>query len=653
MATVTSHYKGQSKGSQERAPQDNEAEEKLRYLAMLTQSIADAVIGTDAGYNIISWNEGAQKLYGWQADEVLGKSTFDILPTEFPGNPNGMHDAQEALATQGHWRGEVVQRRKDGSRVDISASVATVLDEHGNITAGVAVNRDISERKAIETAQAQLSAIVESTADAIYTYDFEGTILTWNKGAEDLYGYTAAEIIGRKSDTITPPDRRGEVLDVLVPAIKAGESVRNLETVRMRRDGSRFDALLTASPIRDAMGKPTALSIIVRYITERKIAEEELFAANAKFESVFNQSGIFAGIVDLDGNLREANELAVHWCGYTREEVLNKPFWETPWWRGSEEMKDRIRAATRQAASGSVFRDELHYWLADGTERIVDFAMHPIRDHEGAVRFLHPNGIDITERRRLEQRKDEFIALASHELKTPITALKLSTQLLQRHLQKAETAAQGLAHDTSPNAGDGITARQLSRMNEQLNKLTELVNDLLDVSKIEAGKLDYHMQEVDFDTWLGEYVEDLRPLSEPQGIVLTRSGTGTLVFDTDRIGQVLTNFITNAIKYSPSSERIIVTGHIDDGGARVGVQDFGIGIPESDLERVFDRFYQSHGGGSSTGSYPGLGLGLYISAQIVKRHGGRIWVESEQGKGSTFYFELPAGNGSRAEHAEA
>ena len=116
---------------------------------------------------------------------------------------------------------------------------------------------------------------------------------------------------------------------------------------------------------------------------------------------------------------------------------------------------------------------------------------------------------------------------------------------------------------------------------------------------------------------------------------------------------MLTNFITNAIKYSPPSERIIVTGHIDDGGARVGVQDFGIGIPESDLDRVFDRFYQSHGGGLSTGSYPGLGLGLYISAQIVKRHGGRIWVESEQGKGSTFYFELPAGTGSRAEHAEA
>jgi PAS domain S-box-containing protein len=168
---------------------------------------------------------------------------------------------------------------------------------------------------------------------------------------------------------------------------------------------------LTASPIRDATGKPVALSIIVRDITERKLAEEELFAATAKFESVFNQSGIFAGIMDLEGNLREVNVLAVDWCGYTREEVLDKPFWETPWWRGSEAMKERIRAATRQAAAGMVFREELRYWVADGTERIVDFAMHPIRDQSGAVRFLHPTGIDITERKRLEQRKDEFIAL--------------------------------------------------------------------------------------------------------------------------------------------------------------------------------------------------------------------------------------------------
>ena len=124
--------------------------------------------------------------------------------------------------------------------------------------------------------------------------------------------------------------------------------------------------------------------------------------AAAKFEALSNQTGIFAGIMDLQGSLREANDLALESCGYTREQVVDRPFWDTPWWRGSEETKARIRFATDQAAAGLVFREELRYWVADGGERIVDFAMHPIRDRSGAVMFLHPTGIDITERKHVE-----------------------------------------------------------------------------------------------------------------------------------------------------------------------------------------------------------------------------------------------------------
>jgi PAS domain S-box-containing protein len=132
------------------------------------------------------------------------------------------------------------------------------------------------------------------------------------------------------------------------------------------------------------------------------ILTRECSAAAAKFEALFNQSGIFAGIMDLQGYLREANSLSLEWCGYTREQVLDRHFWETPWWRGSEEIKAKIRFATDQAAAGFVFREELPYWLGDGRERIVDFAMHPIRDPSGSVMFLHPIGIDITERKQAE-----------------------------------------------------------------------------------------------------------------------------------------------------------------------------------------------------------------------------------------------------------
>ncbi len=125
------------------------------------------------------------------------------------------------------------------------------------------------------------------------------------------------------------------------------------------------------------------------------------------FEAVFKQTGIFAGVMDLRGYLREATDLSLTWCGYTREQVLDRPFWDTPWWRGSEEVMARIRFATAQATLGNVFREELRYWLADGSERIVDFAMYPIRDRSGAVAFLHPTGIDITERKQIEAKLRE------------------------------------------------------------------------------------------------------------------------------------------------------------------------------------------------------------------------------------------------------
>src|SRR5262249_6906018 len=141
----------------------------------------------------------------------------------------------------------------------------------------------------------------------------------------------------------------------------------------------------------------------VKALTARQTGVvSDLTAAAAKFEAVFNQSGIFAGIMDLNGYFREGNNLAVDWCGYKKGEGLDQPFLATPWWRGSENVKAKIRLATEQALSGSVFREELPYWLADGSQRIVDFAVHPILNQSGTVMFLHPTGIDITDRRHFE-----------------------------------------------------------------------------------------------------------------------------------------------------------------------------------------------------------------------------------------------------------
>lgn len=236
---------------------------------------------------------------------------------------------------------------------------------------------------------------------------------------------------------------------------------------------------------------------------------------------------------------------------------------------------------------------------------------------------------DITERKKLEQRKDDFLALASHELRTPITSLKLYAQLLKKRL------------DTR---GDADTAKQLDRMDKQIDKLIELVRGLLDVSRIEAGKVDYRMERIDLDALIRETVEDLQRVSDKHRIVLDGVQGGMVIADSERIEQVLTNLITNAIKYSPDKDKVIVSAERLGEEIKVSVQDFGIGISEVDRSKIFDRFFQVSGAGRDVS--PGLGLGLYISSEIVKRHGGRIEIESEVGRGSKFYFTLPIRAGS-------
>jgi PAS domain S-box-containing protein len=249
---------------------------------------------------------------------------------------------------------------------------------------------------------AHLAAVVEASSDAIVSKSLTGTIRSWNASATRIFGYTEDEIVGRSIRVLIPEERQAEE-DEILSRLRQGEYIEHYETVRLTKDGRPLDVSLSISPIWDPSGRIIGASKIVRDISARKQAEDALAAANAKFESVFNQSGIFAGILDTEGNLRDVNVLALDACGYRREDVLDRPFWETPWWRGSEDVKERIRLAVRQAAAGDLFREALPYWTADGSRRIVDFAMHPIVDEAGVVRFLHPTGIDITDRLKAEE----------------------------------------------------------------------------------------------------------------------------------------------------------------------------------------------------------------------------------------------------------
>jgi signal transduction histidine kinase len=256
--------------------------------------------------------------------------------------------------------------------------------------------------------------------------------------------------------------------------------------------------------------------------------------------------------------------------------------------------------------------------------RVFERFGSPIIGHEemyhGYVWFF----LDITEREKLLEQKDDFIGIATHELKTPVTSIKAYTQILKSRFEKE---------------GDQKSADLLTKMDAQLDKLITLISDLLDVTKIEGGKLNFNLDSFDFNELTKELVEELQRTTTKHTIIIEGKIKKKVYADRERTGQVLTNFITNAIKYSPHSKKIVVHLGEDKDNVSLCVQDFGVGIPKDKQEKVFERFYRVSGPREDT--FPGLGLGLFISSEIIKRQGGRIWVESTKGTGSTFCFSLP------------
>jgi PAS domain S-box-containing protein len=230
---------------------------------------------------------------------------------------------------------------------------------------------------------------------------------------------------------------------------------------------------------------------------------------------------------------------------------------------------------------------------------------------------------DLSESRQLERQKAEFIGTASHELKTPVASIKGYTQILQHSC-----------------GTDPKSAVFLNKMNDQINRLGLLVDELLDVSKIQSGKLILQPETVDVSSLVRDIAEDIQTISPSHEIIIQEDQPISITLaDRYRLSQVLVNLLTNAIKFSPKANTIFVKIENDKDSIRVSVRDFGIGISKKNVYHIFERFYQVEN--TIRKSFSGLGLGLYISSEIIKQHGGKIWVESEKGKGSLFGFSVP------------
>lgn len=260
----------------------------------------------------------------------------------------------------------------------------------------------------------------------------------------------------------------------------------------------------------------------------------------------------------------------------------------------------------------------------NGEMRQVLAYPQPIRDQEGKVKGLVNAVVDITERTILERQKDEFMAVVSHELKSPLTSIKGYAQIISKKMSAL---------------GDEITLSLARKMETQIDRLSYLIDTFLNSAKTESGQLDIKMEQFDLGFLISEIIENVQMTCDTHQLQQDVPLSLVLSADKERISQVLINFLTNAIKYSPAANKVVINAAVIGKKITCCVEDFGLGIPKSQAGSVFQKFYRvSH---DKSVNISGVGLGLYISAEIIKQHRGEIWVESEEGKGSKFYFSLP------------
>jgi len=324
-------------------------------------------------------------------------------------------------------------------------------------------------------------------------------------------------------------------------------------------------------------------------------------------------------ITDTKGNIYYVNPAWEKLTGYAFDEVKGK----NPKLLNSGKTPKKIYKKLWEALSKgkSISKEEIIDKRKDGTEYQIHSTFFPIRKNNKNLFYVQAL-YDITKQKVLERQKDSFIGIASHELKTPITTLSAYTQILEKRLQN-----------------DPQNVYFLNNIKVQTNRLVNLIDDLLNVSRIDSGKLELHVKEFDLNTLINKIIVDFQYTTDTHEIVKDGDVQLNVICDENRIEQVLVNLLTNAIKYSPTANKVIIHPFLSKRHAIVAVQDFGLGITKKDQPHIFERFYRTQD--KEEGKVSGFGLGLYIANEIIKKHKGKIWVESEKGKGSTFFMSLP------------
>ena len=523
---------------------------------------------------------------------------------------------------------EIESRFRDGTSGTYRWFVSRahpMRDETGHVVKWFGTLTDIEEQKQVEqrlkASEENWHALAETIPQLVWVTQADGLNEYKNQRWIDYTGKPGPSDIWDHLQFLHPDDREASQA-LWQHALDTGDMYEHEERLQNKQTGEYRWFLARGTPICDEAGHVVKWFGTLTDIEEQKQVEESLRQSQQRIRALINSNIIGITASDLEENIIvQANDAWLQMTGYTQEDVRDRTL-SLEKTIPPDQMPILERASQEADASGQSTPFETELICQDGSRLpvLVGGVLLSYEHRRQIISFT----LDNSARKELEQRKDAFISMASHELRNPLAALKLQNALLHRQLTKL---------------GIPASAPALSRMETQINKVTRLVEELLDVSKIQVGRLEYLQETVDLDALLWE-ITDTMQQTHPSHRILVRGATHTsLIGDPDRLGQVFINLLGNAIKYSPEAETVEMDLSSSEDAVTIRVRDYGLGISREQRAKIFDRFYRVTG--SKQKAIPGLGMGLYIVAEIVKHHEGTITVDSTLEQGSTFTVTLP------------
>jgi PAS domain S-box-containing protein len=541
--------------------------------------------------------------------------------------------------TEPYKGGELQVRTKSGDiRIwDFNAAALGSLSDGRRIVSTMAI--DVTERKqaeeALQKSEARYRALFEQSTDGVFILDLEGNHLQANRHAAEMFGYTLQEMAGFSFREVVAPteqEQSGRVLDRLLN----GERIPPYERRVRRKDGTIFPVEINVELVRTENGQPLHIQSMMRDITERKRSAAELERQRVFLRAVVNSSPNMIFVKDIDGRFIFANLAMANLFDTTIEHLLQQS--DDDLNLPEKEIDGFHNADQRVITAGETISVEESLTLKTGEVRWLQTTKVPLASEDG--QSIHVLGIstDITERKEAEialqqalakekelgELKTRFVSMASHEFRTPLATILATTETLSVY-----------RHKLTPEKID----QRLAKIKEQISHLQDIMEDVLMLARIQARKVEFNPDKLDIDALCRSILDEFQERTDitHQIRYLVNREIPEVTVDRKLMRQVMSNLLSNAIKYSPAADAVHVCLEYRDSAVRLTVRDEGIGIPEADLNHLFEPFHRA----ANVGTISGTGLGLVIAKDAVELHGGTITVESKVGVGTTFIVHIP------------